>query len=113
MRMHSTDLADLIDDLMAKARVASSGRAARTIRGGHENALRETVIALLAGHELSEHDSPHEATLQVLQGRVRLITGDDTWDGASGDHLTVPPQRHSLAALEDSVVLLTVSNRVP
>jgi quercetin dioxygenase-like cupin family protein len=113
MRMHSTDLADLIDDLMAKARVASSGRAARTIRGGHENALRETVIALLAGHELSEHDSPHEATLQVLQGRVRLITGDDAWEGASGDHLTVPPQRHSLAALVDSVVLLTVSNRVP
>jgi quercetin dioxygenase-like cupin family protein len=44
---------------------------------------------------------------------VRLITGDDAWEGASGDHLTVPPQRHSLAALEDSVVLLTVSNRVP
>jgi quercetin dioxygenase-like cupin family protein len=113
MRMHSTDLADLIDDLMAKARAASSGRAARTIRGGHENALRETVIALLAGQELSEHDNPHEATLQVLQGRVRLLTGDDAWEGASGDHLTVPPQRHSLAALEDSVVLLTVSNRVP
>lgn len=111
--MDSRDLADVIDDLMSKARAASSGRAARTIRGGHENALRETVIALLAGHELSEHDSPHEATLQVLQGRVRLIAADDAWEGVTGDHLTVPPQRHSLAALEDSVVLLTVSNRVP
>ena len=111
--MDSRDLADVIDDLMAKARTASSGRAARTIRGGHENALRETVIALLAGHELSEHDSPHEATLQVLHGRVRLIAADDAWEGVAGDHLTVPPQRHSLAALEDSVVLLTVSNRVP
>jgi quercetin dioxygenase-like cupin family protein len=112
-RMDSTDLADLIDDLTAKARDASSGRAARTIRGGHEHALRETVIALRAGHELAEHESPHEATLQVLRGRVRLVAGDDAWDGASGDHRTVPPQRHSLAALEDSVVLLTVSNRVP
>ena len=111
--MDSRDLADVVDDLMAKAHEASSGRAARTIRGGHENALRETVIALLAGHELSEHDSPHEATLQVLRGRVRLIAADDAWEGESGDHLTVPPQRHSLAALEDSVVLLTVSNRVP
>lgn len=111
--MDSTDLADLIDDLSSKARVASSGRAARTIRGGHEHALRETVIALRAGHELAEHDSPHEATLQVLRGHVRLIAGDDAWEGVAGDHLTVPPARHSLAALEDSVVLLTVSNHVP
>jgi quercetin dioxygenase-like cupin family protein len=112
-RMDSTDLADLIDDLTAKARDASSGRAARTIRGGHENALRETVIALRAGHELAEHESPHEATLQVLRGRVRLVAGADSWEGASGDHLTVPAQRHSLEAIEDSVVLLTVSNDVP
>jgi quercetin dioxygenase-like cupin family protein len=111
--MDSTDLADLIDDLTAKARDASSGRAARTIRGGHENALRETVIALRAGHELAEHESPHEATLQVLRGRVRMVAGADSWEGASGDHLTVPPQRHSLEAIEDSVVLLTVSNDVP
>ncbi|TQM27342.1 quercetin dioxygenase-like cupin family protein [Microbacterium kyungheense] len=113
MPMDSTDLADLIDELTATARDASSGRAARTIRGGHENALRETVIALRAGHELAEHESPHEATLQVLRGRVRLIAGDESWDGVSGDHLTIPPRRHSLAALDDAVVLLTVSNRVP
>ena len=111
--MDSTDLADLIDDLTAKARDASSGRAARTIRGGHENALRETVIALRAGHEMAEHESPHEATLQVLRGRVRLLAGLDSWEGASGDHLTVPSQRHSLEAIEDSVVLLTVANDVP
>lgn len=111
--MDSTDLSDLIDDLMSKAREASSGRAARTIRGGHEHSLRETVIALRGGFELAEHDAPHEATLQVLRGRVRLIAGADAWDGASGDHLTVPPQRHSLAALEDSVVLLTVANAIP
>jgi quercetin dioxygenase-like cupin family protein len=112
-RMDSTDLADLIDELTAKARDASSGRAARTIRGGHENALRETVIALRAGHELAEHESPHEATLQVLRGRVRLIAGLDAWEGASGDHLTVPAQRHSLEAIDDAVVLLTVANDVP
>lgn len=111
--MDSRDLADVIEELMAKARAASSGRAARTIRGGHEHALRETVIALCGGHELAEHDSPHEATLQVLRGHVRLIAGPDAWEGEAGDHLTIPPQRHSLAALEDSVVLLTVSNDMP
>lgn len=110
--MDGTDLADVIDELMTKAQAASSGRAARTIRGGHENALRETVIALRAGHELAEHEAPHEATLQVLRGKVRLVAGTDAWEGASGDHLTVPATRHSVEALEDAVVLLTVSNRL-
>lgn len=111
--MDGTDLADVIEELAAKAQGASSGRAARTIRGGHENALRETVIALRAGHELAEHEAPHEATLQVLRGRVRLVAGAEAWEGGTGDHLTVPAARHSLQALEDSVVLLTVSNRIP
>lgn len=110
--MDRTDLVGLVDDLMTKAREASSGRAARTIRGGHENALRETVIALRAGHELAEHENPHEATLQVLQGRVRLVAGQDAWEGTSGDHLAVPASRHRLEAIDDSVVLLVVSNRL-
>lgn len=29
----------------------------------------------LAGHALAEHDSPGEATLHVLHGRVRLSAG--------------------------------------
>ena len=45
----------------------------------------------------------------MIVGRVQLISPDATWDGAPGDHLTIPPARHSLAAVEDSVVLLTVA----
>ena len=93
--MDSTDLADLMDDLTAKARDASSGRAARTIRGGHEHALRETVIALRAGHELAEHESPHEATLQVLRGHVRLIAA--TMPG-TGHPVITSPSRPSVTA---------------
>ena len=90
------------------ARRASSGRSADTVYGGHEHALRQTVIALVAGRELSEHENPGEATVHVLQGRIRLNGNGHSWDGAPGDLLTVPPTRHSLSALEDSVVLLTV-----
>ena len=71
------------------------------------------MVALLAGHELSEHDSPGQASLQVLQGHVRLTAGDETWDGKTGDYVTIPPQRHSLLALDDSVVVLTVVKNVP
>jgi len=70
--------------------------------------LRQTVLALLAGHELSEHDSQGEGTLQVLQGHVRLTTGSDSWDGKAGDYVAVPRERHALHAVEDSVILLTI-----
>lgn len=85
------------------------GRAASTVFGGHEQVLRQTVIALTAGAELKEHDSPGAATLHVLSGRVRLTAGEDSWDGRTGDLIVIPPERHALAALEDSVVLLTVA----
>jgi quercetin dioxygenase-like cupin family protein len=90
------------------ARASSSGRSAHTIYGGHEHSLRQTLIALTAGSGLDEHESPGEATLQVLQGRVTLTAGDSSWDGTAGDHIAIPYERHSLAAHEDSVVLLTV-----
>ncbi len=38
-----------------KASTASSGRAAETVYGEHEKALRQTVIALTGGTELNEH----------------------------------------------------------
>jgi quercetin dioxygenase-like cupin family protein len=107
--MESISVTTLAEEQLAQARQASSGRAARSIHAGHDRALRQTVLALVAGCELAEHDSPGEATLQVLQGRVRLVAGDEQWQGAVGDYVTIPPERHSLAALEDAAVLLTVA----
>jgi quercetin dioxygenase-like cupin family protein len=86
----------------------SSGRAAHTVYGGHDRALRQTVIALRDGCSLDEHANPGEATVQVLSGRVRLVGQSTSWEGRQGDLLVVPQERHSLQALEDSAVLLTV-----
>lgn len=99
----------LARSLSEQAAVAASGRSAETVYGGHERVLRETVIALRADATLSEHGSPGEATLQVLQGRVRLDGEDTSWEARTGDLLILPGGRHSLSALEDSVVLLTVA----
>ena len=44
----------------------------------------------------------------MLSGRVRLTSGPELWDGGTGDHVIIPPARHTLSALEDAVVLLTV-----
>jgi quercetin dioxygenase-like cupin family protein len=106
--MERTSLIEIADRTLADARAASANRAAVTLFGGHEHALRQTVIALLAGNGLAEHESPGEATLQVLSGRVRLSSGDNSWTGSAGDIVGIPPARHDLAALDDSVVLLTV-----
>lgn len=103
----------LASEKLAEARKSNSGRAAHTIHGGHTHELRQTVLALLADHGLGEHDSPGEATLQVLEGHVRLTAGDDVWDGKTGDYVAIPPTRHALDAVQDSVVILTVLKSQP
>lgn len=82
-----------------------------TVYGGREHDLRQTLIALTAGTVLGEHESPGEATLQVLEGRVVLRVDSDQWEAGVGDHVVLPPQRHDLAAQADAVVLLTVATR--
>lgn len=97
--------ARLLDD----ARAATSGRAAHTPLGGSGQVLRQTVIALRGGEELAEHANPGEATVLVLSGSVELRAGGSMTPGSDGDLLPVPPRPHSLTALTDAAVLLTVA----
>jgi quercetin dioxygenase-like cupin family protein len=98
-------------ELLAQAASAPGGRAAQTVMGGHERVLRQTVIAMTKDSALSEHANPGESTVYVLRGRVRLAAGSETWEGRDGDLLIVPDAPHSLLALQDSAVLLTVAKR--
>jgi quercetin dioxygenase-like cupin family protein len=109
--MEKFSLTALARQQLELAQRVPSGRSASTVYGGHEHTLRQTVIALDAGQMLEEHDNPGEATVHVLQGRVRLAAGKDSWEGSSGDLLIVPDARHTLEALEAAAVLLTVAIR--
>lgn len=111
--MNSLSLTAVAAEHIAAARQGASGRSALTVHGGHDHALRQTVIALSAGHGLGEHESPGEATLQVLAGRVSLVAGDLICEATAGDYLIIPPARHRLDAIEDSAVLLTVAVAAP
>lgn len=111
--MQSSSLADLAAEHLATARTAGSGRSARTVVGGHDRVLRQTLIALTGGQRLEEHENPGEATVHVLHGQVRMASGTESQDVAAGELLVVPDARHSLEALTDAVVLLTVAKTGP
>ena len=111
--MQKESLKALARHHLEKALAASSGRSAHTVYGGHDHVLRQTLIALIAGAGLDEHENPGEATIQVLRGRVNLVMGEDRWNGSPGDLMFIPDSRHALEAVEDSVVLLTVAKRPP
>lgn len=107
----TSSLTDLARDLLAQATTPGSDRAARTVLGGRDRVLRHTVMALRAGAELAEHTAPGDASLQVVVGRVRLSSPSGSTEAAVGSLVAIPAERHSLTAIEDSVVLLTVVAR--
>lgn len=109
--MQKLSLVALARELQGQAAEATGGRTARTVMGGHERVLRQTVISMVKDAALTEHVNPGEATVYVLNGRVTLAAGDQRWEGRDGDLLIVPDAPHSLRALQDSSVLLTVAKR--
>ncbi|MGY1914221.1 LuxR family transcriptional regulator [Blastococcus sp. SYSU DS0973] len=104
----STDLSVLADELLDRARTEHAGRAGRTLPHPVDG-MRQTVIALRAGAELAEHETPGPASLLVVRGAVRLMAGDLTVPLTGSQVTPVPDRRHSLHADEDAVVLLTVA----
>ena len=101
------DLADIGAKLMSEAR-ERSGRSAVTLTPSDGGPLKQTLVALCAGSELTEHPSPGPAAIHVLQG-----SGTLTWHGeelrvTAGTWAPIPLEKHGLSADEDLLALLTV-----
>ena len=107
--METVALGVLGEKLLAEAQSASSGRSAVTIHGGHVHSLRQTLIAVAAGHVLDEHENTGELTLQLIRGRAWVVTASDAAELAAGDYAVIPLEWDSFEALEDTVVLLTAA----
>lgn len=92
------------DRILAHAAETPHGRHAEIVV--REGPLRQSLLALTAGTELEEHNSPPAASLYLLRGAVQ-VTGEGTTDIAAGELHTLTHHRHAVKALEDSVFLLT------
>ncbi|MHB1064147.1 MAG: cupin domain-containing protein [Georgenia sp.] len=109
--MQKISIEALARQQLKAARDAAGTRAADTVFGGHEKVLRQTVVGLVQGTHLGERENHDDATIYVLSGRVRLWAGEVSWEARTGDLLIVPDARHSLEAVEDSALLITVAKR--
>ncbi len=101
---------DLANEHLEIARAASSGRSGHKLYGGRDHQMHLTMIALTQGSQLDEHNNPGEAIVQVVSGRVVVEGAGESIEGSTGDLVVVPDAPHSLAALEDSVIVLLTVN---
>lgn len=100
------NLTELAASHLDMARTDERGRSAEVV--AHDGPLRQSVIALKEGARMAEHNSPPAASLQVLQGRVRVEFEDEMQgEVGAGELWSLTHVRHSVVALTDSVFLLT------
>ena len=99
-------LADPMEVLTGK--VEPGGRQAITLLKQHGTSV--VLMAMDKGNLIEEHGTPGVVTIQVLKGRVD-ITGDDrTINAEPGTLLAFGPSvAHSLSAIDEAAVLLTIS----
>lgn len=94
------NLADLVDYATDAIVSRSLGKAA----GGNLS-----VFAFDAGQELSEHSTPMDAWLQVLDGAVDLTVGGSNLEAQAGDIVLLPGNvPHSVRARFRFKMLLTL-----
>jgi quercetin dioxygenase-like cupin family protein len=86
------------------------------VRGGiasrplfRASGCKVTLFRFDAGQGMTEHTSGHAATLQLVEGRMRVQVGEHTVTLLPGSFLGLEPRvPHSLDALEPALLLLTV-----
>jgi quercetin dioxygenase-like cupin family protein len=104
------DLHAAAEELLAEASGLSSGRSARTMTPGPGSPLKQTLLALTAGQQLQEHVTPGPTTLLGIRGTCVLSHEDGAVSLTDGVWAACPNGPHTLEAISDTVVLLTVTS---
>lgn len=104
------DLQAMARDLLEEAGALAARRSARTLTPGAGAVLKQTLIALKAGTRLQEHVSPGPTTLLGISGTALLSDVDGRVELTEGGWSPCPRGAHSLEAVTDAVVLVTVAS---
>jgi quercetin dioxygenase-like cupin family protein len=102
-------LAELGQQLLEEARGHSNGRSALTLTPSGGGPLKQTLLAITAGQDLSEHPAPGPASIHILEGAA-TVTGDEDQRLEAGQWAPIPQTLHGVHAEEDLVALLTVAS---
>ncbi|MBW9207892.1 hypothetical protein KV102_05865 [Mumia sp. zg.B53] len=99
------DVAALTEEYVDAASSAPHGRSAELVLT--DGPLRQSVLGLAEGAELSEHEAPPAGSILVLTGAIEVVGASGTTALETGMLAQIPRERHSVKALADSVFLLT------
>lgn len=68
-----------------------------------------TFFAFDKDESLTEHTSPYEALVQIVEGRMTITIGGQHYDVEEGEIILLPPNiPHGLVAIEKTKMLLTM-----
>lgn len=96
------------DALREPAGRSASGRAAKTL--AKLEGLRVVMVALRKGAVLRPHTVAAPVSIQALRGSARISTGDREEEVLAGGLVTLAPQeKHTVEALRDCAILVTVA----
>lgn len=81
----------------------------KTVSLVKESSFEAIRLVLHAGHEIARHQVDGAISVYCVEGRVAFTTDGETRDLRAGQWLYLRPnQVHSLAAVDDSLLLLTI-----
>jgi len=102
---HTMALATLARDLREEPAYLESGADGITLV--KTSTLRVVLEVLRSGHRLAEHQVPGSVTLHLLEGEVRLQSGEEVSYVVAGELLALPANHlHTVEAVKDCVFLL-------
>jgi quercetin dioxygenase-like cupin family protein len=98
----------LIDDPAGEVAIQSGPVVSKVIHRG--DGMNVTVFGFDSGEELTEHQAPRTAVVQVLSGALRFTVDGEQLDLRAGSWLQMAPGTpHSVIASEQTVMLLTLA----
>ncbi|GGY09728.1 cupin domain-containing protein [Streptomyces anandii] len=99
--------ATVIHDLAAELPVSEDGTLSHVLY--RDDRLRVVGFAFDEGEELTEHTSALPVVIQVIEGRLELVLGEEKTEARPGTWIHLPARLpHTVRATEPSVMLLTM-----